>query len=77
VHFLSLRRIVDYPNLWPYLRDLYQQPGIAETVRFDDIRRHYFCTHLDINPNRIVALRPAEDREAPHGRAAVRHASAA
>ncbi|HET7170262.1 MAG TPA: glutathione S-transferase C-terminal domain-containing protein [Gaiellales bacterium] len=77
-HFkLSLRRIVDYPNLWPYLRDLYQQPGIAETVRFDDIRRHYFCTHPDINPNRIVALRPAEDLDAPHGRAALRTASAA
>jgi glutathionyl-hydroquinone reductase len=78
VHFkLSLRRIVDYPNLWPYLRDLYQQPGIAETVRLDDIRRHYFCTHPDINPNRIVALRPAEDLEAPHGRSALRRASAA
>ena len=78
VHFkLSLRRIVDYPNLWPYLRDLYQQPGIAETVRFDDIRRHYFCTHPDINPNRIVALRPAEDLDAPPGRAAPRHVSAA
>jgi glutathionyl-hydroquinone reductase len=77
-HFkLTLRRIVDYPNLWPYLRDLYQQPGIAETVRFDDIRRHYFCTHPDINPNRIVALRPDEDLRAPHGRAALRTASAA
>jgi putative glutathione S-transferase len=77
-HFkLSLRRIVDYPNLWPYLRDLYQQPGIAETVRFDDIRRHYFCTHPDINPNRIVALQPAADLNAPHGRAALRAASAA
>jgi glutathionyl-hydroquinone reductase len=77
-HFkLSLRRVVDYANLWPYLRDLYQQPGIAETVRFDEIRRHYYCTHRDINPNRIVALRPAEDLEAPHGRAALRSASAA
>jgi putative glutathione S-transferase len=77
-HFkLSLRRIVDYPNLWPYLRDLYQQPGIADTVRFDDIRRHYFCTHADLNPNRIVALRPAEDLDAPHNRAALRTASAA
>jgi glutathionyl-hydroquinone reductase len=77
-HFkLTLRRIVDYPNLWPYLRDLYQQPGIAATVRFDDIRRHYFCTHRDINPNGIVALRPAEDLNAPHGRAALRTASAA
>jgi glutathionyl-hydroquinone reductase len=69
IHFkLSRRRIVDYPNLWPYLRDLYQQPGVAETVRFDDIRRHYFCTHRTLNPNGIVALRPDEDLLAPHHR---------
>jgi glutathionyl-hydroquinone reductase len=70
IHFkCSLRRIVDYPNLWPYVRDLYQQPGIAETVRFDDIRRHYYLTHGSINPSGIVALRPDEDWSAPHGRA--------
>jgi putative glutathione S-transferase len=69
IHFkCSLRRIVDYANLWPYARDLYQQPRIARTVRFDEIRRHYYCTHPMINPNRIVALRPDEDWGAPHGR---------
>lgn len=51
IHFkCSLRRIVDYANLWPYLRDLYQRPGIAETTRFDEIRAHYYRTHPEINP---------------------------
>ena len=69
IHFkCSLRRVVDYANLWPYARDLYQQPRIAETVRFDEIRRHYYGTHPMINPTRIVALRPDEDWGAPHGR---------
>ena len=68
IHFkCSLRRIVDYPNLWPYLRDLYQRPGIAETVRFDEIRRHYYLTHPQINPSGIVALQPLADFTAPHG----------
>jgi glutathionyl-hydroquinone reductase len=76
IHFkCSLRRVVDYENLWPYLRDLYQQPGIAETVRFDEIRAHYYKTHPMINPNGIVALRPAEDFEAPHGRERLRRAA--
>ena len=70
IHFkCSLRRIVDYPNLWPYARDLYQWPGVAETVRFDEIRRHYYMTHDSINPSRIVAVRPDEDWTAPPGRA--------
>jgi putative glutathione S-transferase len=69
IHFkCSLRRIVDYPNLWPYARDLYQQPGVADTVRFDDIRRHYYMTHDSINPSRIVAVRPDEDWTEPPGR---------
>jgi putative glutathione S-transferase len=69
IHFkCSLRRVIDYANLWPYARDLYQQPGIAATVRFDEIRRHYYCTHPSVNPTRIVALRPDEDWGAPHGR---------
>jgi putative glutathione S-transferase len=73
IHFkLSLRRLVDYPNLWPYTRDLYQQPGIADTVRFDEIRRHYYATHPMINPNGILALRPDEDFTAPQSRAAQR-----
>jgi glutathionyl-hydroquinone reductase len=69
IHFkCSLRRIVDYAHLWPYARDLYQWPGIAETVRFDEIRAHYYRTHPQVNPSGIVAVRPAEDWDAPHGR---------
>jgi putative glutathione S-transferase len=69
IHFkVCLRRVVDYPNLWPYVRDLYQQPGIAETVRFSQIRAHYYCTHPMVNPSRIVALRPDTDFDALHGR---------
>jgi glutathionyl-hydroquinone reductase len=69
IHFkCSLRRVVDYPNLWPYARSLYQWPGVAETVRFDDIRRHYYLTHGSINPSGIVAVAPDEDWSAPPGR---------
>jgi putative glutathione S-transferase len=68
-HFkCNLRRILDYPNLDGYLRDLYQQPGIRETVNFDHIKRHYYFTHDDINPTRIVPLGPVLDLERPHGR---------
>jgi glutathionyl-hydroquinone reductase len=68
-HFkCNLRRIVDYPNLSGYLRDLYQQPGIADTVNFDHIKRHDYMTHEDINPTRIVPIGPLLDLTAPHGR---------
>lgn len=68
-HFkCNVRRIVDYPNLQGYLLDLYQQPGIAETVNMDHIKRHYYYTHGDINPTRIVPIGPALDFLAPHGR---------
>jgi putative glutathione S-transferase len=68
-HFkCNVRRIVDYPNLDGYLRDLYQQPGIAETVNFDHIKRHYYVTHDDINPTRIVPIGPALDLMRPPGR---------
>ena len=68
-HFkCNLRRIVDYPNLSGYLKDLYQLPGIAETVNFDHIKRHYYVTHDDINPTRIVPLGPLLDLKSPHGR---------
>jgi glutathionyl-hydroquinone reductase len=70
IHFkCSIRRLVDYRHLWPYARDLYQQPGIAETVRFEEIRAHYYGTHPMINPSGIVALRPEADFTEPHGRA--------
>ena len=68
-HFkCNVRRIVDYPNLQGYLMDLYQQPGIAATVNFDHIKRHYYYTHDDINPTRIVPIGPALDLTRPHGR---------
>jgi len=68
-HFkCNLRRIVDYPNLWPYLRDLYQHDRVADTVNFDHIKRHYYMTHDQINPTRIVPIGPALDLNAPHGR---------
>ena len=68
-HFkCNVRRILDYPHLDAYLRDLYQHPGIAETVNFDHIKRHYYITHDDINPTRIVPIGPALDLTRPHGR---------
>ncbi|MBV8374244.1 MAG: glutathione S-transferase family protein [Candidatus Eremiobacteraeota bacterium] len=68
-HFkCNLRRIADYPNLFGYLRDLYQIDGVAQTVNFDHIKRHYYYTHDDINPTRIVPIGPLQDLEAPHGR---------
>jgi putative glutathione S-transferase len=69
IHFkCSLRRILDYPSLQGYLMDLYQQPGIAETVNFDHIKRHYYMTHHAINPTRIVPIGPVLDLTQPHGR---------
>lgn len=68
-HFkCNVRRIADYPHLFGYLKDLYQVEGIADTVNFDHITRHYYVTHEDINPTRIVPLGPAQDLRAPHGR---------
>lgn len=68
-HFkCNLRRIVDYQNLKGYLMDLYQRPGIADTVNFDHIKRHYYMTHTEINPTRIVPIGPLIDLTRPHGR---------
>jgi putative glutathione S-transferase len=68
-HFkCNLRRIVDYPNLQGFLMDLYQQPGIADTVNFDHIKRHYYMTHTQINPTRIVPIGPAMDLTKPYSR---------
>ena len=68
-HFkCNLRRIIDYSNLQGYLMDLYQQPGIAETVNFEHIKRHYYITHGEINPTRIVPIGPLLDLTKPHGR---------
>ncbi len=69
-HFkCNLRRLMDYPNLWAYARDLYQRPGFGETVNFDHIKRHYYGTHNAINPTRIVPKGPAMDWTAPQDRA--------
>ena len=70
IHFkCSLRRIIDYHNLQGYLTDLYQHDGIAETVNFDHIKRHYYLTHEKINPSRIVPSGPTLDLSGEHGRA--------
>ncbi len=68
-HFkCNLRRIVDYPQLGNYLKDLYQHPGIAATVNIDHIKQHYYGTHDEINPTGIVPLGPILDFDSPHGR---------
>ncbi|OAN78465.1 glutathione-dependent reductase [Sulfitobacter sp. EhC04] len=68
-HFkCNRRRVVDYPNLWAYTRELYQWPGVADTVNFDHIVRHYHYSHETINPYRIIPINPQPDFDAPHGR---------
>lgn len=68
-HFkCNVRRIVDYTNLDGYLCDLYQHPGVAGTVNFEHIKRHYYITHDDINPTRIVPIGPLLKLGRPHGR---------
>jgi putative glutathione S-transferase len=69
-HFkCNRRRLVDYPNLWAYTRDIYQMSGIAETVHMDHIKRHYYGSHPGINPSGIVPAGPEIDFLAPHERA--------
>ena len=68
-HFKCNRaRIVDYPNLWAYTREIYQMPGVAENVDLGHIRNHYYASHETVNPTRIVAVGPVLDYMAPHGR---------
>jgi putative glutathione S-transferase len=68
-HFkCNVRRIVDYPNLQGYLQDLYQTPGVAGTVNFDHIKRHYYITHTEINPTQIVPIGPMLALDVPHHR---------
>jgi len=68
-HFkCNVRRISDYPQLSGYLRELYQVPGVAETVNFEHIKSHYYRSHESVNPTRIVPLGPVMDLDAPHGR---------
>ena len=69
-HFkCNIRRIEDYPNLSAYVRDLYQQPGIAETVNMEHIKCHYYASHESINPSRVVPVGPDIDFMATHDRA--------
>ncbi len=71
-HFrCNLRKIEQYPNLWAYTRDLYSQPGFAETVVLDEIKRHYYMTHPSLNPLRVVPKGPELDFAEPHGREGV------
>ncbi|MBM7068627.1 glutathione S-transferase family protein [Actibacterium sp. 188UL27-1] len=69
LHFkCNRRRLIDYPNLWAYTRELYQWPGVAETVNTDHIVRHYHYSHETINPHRIIPINPEINWTAPHGR---------
>ncbi|MBV0893023.1 glutathione S-transferase family protein [Paracoccus sp. Z118] len=68
-HFKCNRRwLRDYPNLWGWTRELYQFPGVAGTVHFDHIVRHYYCSHPTINPYGIIPINPVIDWTEPHGR---------
>ena len=69
IHFkCSIRKLLEYEYLWPYARDLYQWPDVAETVDFDEIRAHYYRTHPMINPSGLVAMMPAASFDEPAGR---------
>ena len=68
-HFkCNRKRLIDYPNLWTYMRELYQWPHVAETVGMHHIVRHYYYSHDSINPHRIIPINPELDWFAPHGR---------
>ena len=68
-HFMANHKLIrEYDNLWPYLRDLYQTPGVAATVDMDHITEHYYTTHPDVSPKRIIPKGPNPDFEAPHDR---------
>ncbi|MFF5259001.1 glutathione S-transferase family protein [Actinomadura viridis] len=68
-HFkCNLRRLVDYPNLWGYARDLYSQPAFRETTNFDHIKRHYYVTQRNVNPSGVVPRGPLISWDEPHGR---------
>ena len=70
-HFkCNVRRLVDYPKLWAYTRDLYNTPRVAETVNLDHIKRHYYVTHRKINPTGVVPRGPVIDYTSPQTRAA-------
>jgi glutathionyl-hydroquinone reductase len=68
-HFkCNVRRLIDYPGLWGYARDLYQRPEFGSTVDFDHIKRHYYMTHQRLNPSRVVPVGPLIDWNSAHQR---------
>ena len=68
-HFkCNVRRVVDYPNLWGYTRDIYQLGSVARSVNLQHVTHHYYESHRNINPTGIVPLGPALDFTTPHGR---------
>ena len=68
-HFkCNKKQIADYPNIYGYMKELYQVPGVAETVNFDHIKRHYYYSHTMINPTQIIPVGPEQDLMSPHGR---------
>ncbi|SCW90972.1 Glutathione S-transferase, N-terminal domain [Sphingobium faniae] len=71
-HFkCNVRRIVDYPNLWSFTREIFQLPGVAATVNMEHIKRHYYESHRTINPTSVVPAGPASDFAAPHDRTVI------
>jgi glutathionyl-hydroquinone reductase len=69
LHFrCNRRRLVDHPNLWAYARELHQFPGVSETVAMAQIKRHYYTTHDELNPKKIIPVGPGYDWTEPHGR---------
>jgi putative glutathione S-transferase len=69
-HFkCNLKRLIDYPNLWNYLKDVYQYPGIKATCNLDHIKRHYYMSQTQVNPNRLVPKGPLINFDEPHDRA--------
>lgn len=75
-HFKCNRdRLVDFPNLWAYTRELFQLPGVAETVNFDHIKRHYYGSHKTVNPSGVIPAGPRLDFTAPHDRAKLNQAA--
>ena len=68
-HFkCNLKRIYDYPNIYGYMKEIYQLEDIASTVFFDHIKTHYYASHTMINPTQIVPVGPEQDLHSPHGR---------
>ena len=72
-HFkCNIRRLIDYPALWAYTRDIFQTPGVEATVNLQHIKQHYYQSHETVNPTRVVPVGPKIDFHAPHGRGALR-----